>query len=218
MTAAVLWDLDDTVLNTLPARMRALKHAYETTVGGWVDPIALWRSHRGGTLEALGQRLLGDDFRGFTVAYRDFYYRQPGRCHPFEGIPDVLAELVEAGLPMAIVTSKVSWGATEELETAGLLDRFAAVVGYDDVEHHKPDPEPIYAAMERLLVDDPSRVVFIGDSPADMFAARNAGCTSIAALWGTLDAETLLDASPTCTARTPAETLTLLGEIATGAE
>jgi pyrophosphatase PpaX len=202
---AVLWDLDDTLLDTLPARMASLKHAYEATVGGWVDPIELWRSHRGGTLEALGQRLLGDDYRRFTVAYRDHYYARAGRGPAFAGVRTALEACREADLPMAVVTSKISWGATEELEKAGLLQYFGAVVGFDDTEKHKPDPEPVYAAMARLLVDDPGVVAFIGDSPADIFAARNSGALSIAATWGTLDRDLLLDAHPDVVADSPSE-------------
>jgi len=209
---AVLWDLDDTLLNTLPSRMKALQHAYETTIGGWVDPIALWRSHRGGTLEALGQRLLGDDFRRFTVAYREHYYKLEGRGPVFEGVPAALAACDEAGFAQAVVTSKVSWGATDELDQAGLLRFFGAIVGFDDTEKHKPDPEPIYTAMARLLVDEPENIVFVGDSPADIFAARNAGCTSVAATWGTLDSELTLDAHPDTVASTPAEAVAAIVE------
>jgi HAD superfamily hydrolase (TIGR01509 family) len=183
--------------------MRALKHAYETTGGGWVDPEALWRSHRGGSLEGLGERLLGADARKFTVAYRECYYSEPSRCRPYPGVPEAIERLASAGLPLAVVTSKISWGATGELEATDLLRYFAAVVGGDDVERAKPDPEPIYMAMERLLIDDPAEVVFVGDSPADMFAARNAGCVGVAALWGTLDAEMLMDAGPAHTAADP---------------
>ena len=212
---AVLWDLDDTILNTLPGRMRALEHAYGETVGGWTDPEALWRSHRGGTLEAMGTRLLGDDGPRFVASYRGFYYNHVNRAAPFDGVVAVLEACRELSLPLGVVTSKISWGATEELESAGLLGFFAAVVGCDDTEEHKPDPAPIFEAMHRLLVDDPAQVAMVGDSPADMFAARNAGCTSIAATWGSLDIELLLDTSPVYVARTPAgvlEALTLLAQ------
>ena len=211
---ALLWDLDDTILNTLPGRMRALEHAYGETVGGWVDPEALWRSHRGGTLEAMGTRLLRDDGPRFVASYRDFYYNRVNRAGAFEGVVEVLEACRDASLPLGIVTSKISWGATEELESAGILHFFAAVVGCDDTEEHKPDPAPIFEAMHRLLVDDPAQVAMIGDSPADMFAARNAGCTSIAATWGSLDIELLLDASPVYVARTPAGVLATLKSLA----
>ncbi|OAI38790.1 hypothetical protein AYO38_09025 [bacterium SCGC AG-212-C10] len=204
---ALLWDLDDTLLNTLPARMRALEYAYERCLGCKTDPLALWRSTRGGTLEDLGRRLLGDDFRRFTTAYRDRYYGTTKLVQPFAGIVGVLDACQDAGLPMAVVTSKVSWGAIDELSEAGLMGYFGAVVGFDDTERHKPDAEPIYAALDRLLIDDHTRVLFAGDSPADIFAARNAGARSIAATWGTLDEEVLRDAHPDFIAATPDELL-----------
>ncbi|MBI2766138.1 MAG: HAD-IA family hydrolase [Chloroflexi bacterium] len=199
--------MDDTLLETLPARMRALQHAHETCLGSKTDPLALWRSHRGGSLEAMGQRLLGDNGPRFVAAYRDFYYNQPRPFTAYEGVEPVLATMLATDLPMAVVTSKISWGAVEELGNAGLLRYFAAVVGADDTECHKPDPAPVFEAMDRLLVNDASAVVFIGDSPADMFAARNAGAISVAAMWGTLDEELLLDTSPVHVARDPGDVL-----------
>lgn len=207
---AVLWDLDDTLLNTLPGRMTALAHAYATVVGGKTDPMALWVSHRGGTLEDLGRRLVGDDYQRFAAVYRDRYYTLERNISAFEGIEPVLKAFLEGEIPMAVVTSKVAWGATDELSRAGLLRYFQAVVGFDDTELHKPDPEPIFTAMERICVDDADGILFIGDSPADVWAARNAGCKSVAALWGTLDAELLLDAKPDHTVKSPAEILALL--------
>jgi len=111
-------------------------------------------------------------------------------------------------VPMAVVTSKVSWGATEELEDTRLLQYFSAVVGFDDTEAHKPDPEPVHEAMQRLMLTNPREVIFVGDSPADVWAARNAGCAAIAATWGTLDAELLRDAGPDHVATHPAEVAT----------
>ena len=202
---AVLWDLDDTLLDTLPARMRALAHAYALCVGGTTDPIALWRSHRGGTLEDLGRRLVGNDYRGFTTAYRDCYYASNHDAHPYPGVVGVLEGFLRAGVPMAVVTSKVSWGATEELARAGVLGYFAAVVGFDDTERHKPDPEPLYTALDRLCIDDGGGVLVVGDSPADIWAARNAGCVAVGALWGTLDEDLLREANPDLIAATPVE-------------
>ena len=208
----MLWDLDDTLLNTLPGRMTALAHAYETVVGGKTDPMALWVSHRGGTLEDLGRRLVGDDYQRFAAVYRDRYYTLQRNISPFDGVQPALEALLEFELPMAVVTSKVAWGATEELSRAGLLHYFQAVVGFDDTDLHKPDPEPIFTALERICIDEPEDVLFVGDSPADIWAARNAGCQSVASLWGTLDAELLLDAKPDHAVRSPVEILALLQE------
>lgn len=209
---AVLWDLDDTLLDTLDHRMRALAHAYETCVGGSVDPVALWRSQHGRTLEDLGRRLLGEHYLRFTGAYRDYYFASRSHVRPYDGIPETLAWCREAGLLLAVVTSKISWGATDELARSGLLGHFHTVVAYDDTDTHKPDPAPVHEALDRLLVDDPADALFVGDSPADVLAARNAGCRSVAALWGTLDAELLRDAAPDRVATSPAEIVALLAE------
>ena len=214
---ALLWDLDDTLLDTLPARMKALTHAYEKCLGQKTDPVALWCSTRGGTLEGLGKRLMGDSYAKFTTAYRDRYYGSWRDIRAYDGVAEVLDVCHEAGLQMAVVTSKDSWGAVEELTQTGIMRYFAAVVGFDDTECHKPDPEPIFTALERILVDDPATVAFVGDSPADVFAARNAGCKSVAATWGTLDEELLRDAYPDFIATTPHDVLVSIARKA-GAE
>ena len=214
---AVLWDLDDTLLNTLPGRMRALAHAYEVCVGGSVDPEALWRSHRGGSLEDMGRRLLGEsDYMRFVNTYRDFYYRLDRQIEPFQGVVAVLESFEAAEIPMAVVTSKIAYGAVDELTSTGLLRFFHSVVGVDDTDAHKPDPAPVYEALDRLLLEPGEQVIFVGDSPADIWAARNAGVRSVAALWGTLDSELLLDALPDHTAKTPGDVLALFAELAGG--
>jgi pyrophosphatase PpaX len=207
---AVLWDLDDTVLDTLPARMRSLQHAYETCLGETVDPLEVWKAHRGGTLEALARRLLGDGHQRFSETYREHYYGQPNRCVTYDGIDAVLRTLRDEGIVLGVVTSKISWGAVEELEIAGLLHHFRVVIGHDDVERPKPEPDPIYEAMSRLLIDDAGSVMFVGDSPADMLAAHAAGCHSVAALWGTIDRESLIACGPASLAEEPPAVLEAL--------
>lgn len=204
---AILWDLDDTLLDTLAARMDALAHAYEECLGCRTDPIALWRSHRGGTLEDLGRRLVGDEYTRFASVYRERYYSAAHQLAPFSGIEEVLAALQRTEIPMCVVTSKIAWGATEELGQAGILQYFQAVVGFDDTDLHKPDPEPIFEALDRLCLASEQDVLFVGDSPADIWAARNAGIQSAAALWATLDEELLLDAMPDHHARRPQDVL-----------
>lgn len=212
---ALLWDMDDTLLDTLPGRMKALAYAYDRCIGGSIDPEALWRSHRGGSLEEMGKRLLGDaDYMRFVNTYREFYYELDRQVQPFPGVVAVLDAFEAAEVPMAIVTSKIAHGAIEELASSGLLRYFRSVVGADDTDAHKPDPAPVYEALDRLLIEPGEQVLFIGDSPADILGARNAGVTSVAALWGTLDSELLLEMLPDHTAKTPGDVLSLFAELA----
>ncbi|MBK9343215.1 MAG: HAD hydrolase-like protein [Dehalococcoidia bacterium] len=107
---AVLWDMDDTLLNTLPGRMKALAYAHEACLGWKTDPEALWRSHRGGSLEDMGRRLLPDDYMRFVNTYREHYYNLAREIDPYPGVVAVLEAFQQAEIPMAVVTSKIAWG------------------------------------------------------------------------------------------------------------
>ena len=214
---AVFWDLDDTVLNTLPGRMEALAGTYEDCLGTRPDPEKVWREHNGRTLEALSRELLGDHWLRFAERYREIYYAIDFDPEPFAGIVETLDAMRADGLDLAVVTSKISWGATGELTRMGLLDRFATVVGHDDCERHKPEPDPLFVAMERMVLDEPSQIAYVGDTPADVKAARAAGCHAIGATWGSLAPERLEAEEPDLLAEHPSEVLAYVRRVAAGA-
>ena len=201
---AVFWDLDDTVLDTLSGRTEALAATYEDVFGTRPDGRELWRMHMGATVESLAQALMGDDWQRFVDRYRERYYGNQTRLEPFPGVVATLDALAGGGLELAIVTSKISWGAKGELERACLLDRFATVVGWDDCERPKPAPDPLFLAMERMTPVEPGNIAYVGDAPTDVQAARAAGCHAIGAAWGSLDAERLIAARPDLLADRPA--------------
>jgi pyrophosphatase PpaX len=208
---AVLWDLDDTVLDTLEPRMEALAHAHRVVVGTETDPRELWRQHRGATIEAVGRDLVGDDWPRFVGTFRDHYFGREVPVPVFDGVAAVLHDIVASGRSNAIVTAKVSWGATAELQRAGLLHYFAAIVGYDDTDAHKPDAEPVLAALQRLTIYDPDDAMMIGDTPADIGAAKAAGCRSVAALWGSIDRAAVLAMEPDHVAESPFDIAEIIG-------
>ena len=202
---AVLWDLDDTVLDTLAERMDALAGAFEDCVGRRPDARELWREHGGHTIHELAEAVVGDESPRFVERYRARYLARDGAPEPFPGVVKALDALTSDGLELAIVTSKLARVARAELSRARLLDRFATVVGWEDSARHKPEPEPLLVAMERLGVGQPGSVAYVGDTPADVRAARAAGCRSIGAAWGSLDAELMRRAGPDALADRPAD-------------
>ena len=70
---------------------------------------------------------------------------------------------------------------------------FDVVVGADDTERHKPDPQPLQHALERLGADRDD-AVYVGDSPFDIRAAKGAGMHSIAVTWGRIHPRERLEA------------------------
>jgi pyrophosphatase PpaX len=69
------------------------------------------------------------------------------------------------------------------LAWTGLDAYVPLVVGADDTTRHKPDPEPVRVALDRLG-HPPEEALFVGDSPFDMAAGRAAGVLAVAACWG----------------------------------
>ncbi len=96
---------------------------------------------------------------------------------------DVLVRLREEGRRLGVVTAKRR--ATVELAFAQvpLGHLFGTIVGGDETERHKPDPEPLLLGAERLGAD-PAETAYVGDSPFDVRAAKAAGMLAVAVTWG----------------------------------
>ncbi|HET6624335.1 MAG TPA: HAD-IA family hydrolase, partial [Gaiellaceae bacterium] len=91
-----------------------------------------------------------------------------------------------------------------------LAKEFEVVVGYEDTERHKPEPDPVLLALERLGAA-PAEAAYVGDSPFDIRAAKAAGVFAVAVAWGGIHAdERLLEEEPDAFVREPAELLDVL--------
>jgi HAD superfamily hydrolase (TIGR01509 family) len=75
---------------------------------------------------------------------------------------------------LGIVTSRVTENVFEAPALAALASHFKVVVGYQDTTNHKPHPEPLFFAAQKLGVK-PAECVYIGDAPSDVQAGRAAG-------------------------------------------
>lgn len=108
---------------------------------------------------------------------------------PVPQLADVLAALDARGIRLGIVTG--SGGETlSALERAGLLRYFAAVVTAGDVRRRKPHPEGLLHCARRLGVA-PGEAAYVGDTPLDMRAARQAGMLAVGVLGGAGDSAQL---------------------------
>jgi len=67
------------------------------------------------------------------------------------------------------------------------------VVGAEDTTRHKPDPEPLLAALDRLDASS-ADAAYVGDSPFDVRAAKAAGVKAVAVVWGGIHGADALEA------------------------
>ncbi|GLU48872.1 HAD family hydrolase [Nocardiopsis ansamitocini] len=94
------------------------------------------------------------------------------------GAKELLAQIADAGIPMALVTSTHRPLIGYSLDLIG-ADYFQVTVAGDEVSHNKPHPEP-YLKAARMLGVDPRRCVAFEDSPTGVASAQAAGCVTVA--------------------------------------
>ena len=190
----VLFDLDGTVIDSGAIILASMRHAAETVVGGEWSDAELMKAVGGPGLEAQMVALDPDRVDELVRIYRAHNEPLHDTLEYCGNIDVVLAELLERGHRLGIVTAKRR--VTVELAFAKLpLEHlFEVVVGGDETARHKPDPAPLLLALERLGASAED-AVYVGDSPFDMQAARAAGLYAIGVSWGRIHtADKLLEA------------------------
>jgi pyrophosphatase PpaX len=192
-TAAVLFDLDGTILDTNELIIRSFLHALRG-----VTPPEFGREHiiphMGKPLKDQLRHFTGrDDVDDLLAAYREYNLREhDALVKPFPHVAEVLERLKAAGLKIGVVTTKMRLTASRGMKLAGIDGFMDAVVAFDDVEHPKPHPEPVLKALEALDVH-PERALMVGDSPADMQSALAAGAVPVGVAWSLKGERVLLE-------------------------
>lgn len=182
LPAAVLWDMDGTLVDTEPYWMECEHELVGEYGGTWTEADAkslvgnpllvsaeIIRSRGGVPLpaQAIVERLL------------DGVVERVRRHVPFRpGVPELLAELREREIPCALVTMSYRRFADAVIEVLP-PGTFAVLVTGDDVTHGKPHPEPYLRAARELGVV-PATCVAIEDSPPGVASAVAAGVPTLA--------------------------------------
>lgn len=109
---------------------------------------------------------------------------------PAVPLPGFLDDLAARGLVLGVMTNDAETSARHHLETAGVLDRFAFIAGFDSGHGAKPAPGPLLAFC-RAVGATPARTAMVGDSTHDLVAGRAAGMITIGVLTGLASAADL---------------------------
>lgn len=192
-TEAVLFDLDGTLIDTTNLILDCFDHSWQSVCGlshsrdaliktfgmPLREAMRLLLASSRGELERVDEtveRLLAE-YRSFNIANHD------ARAVGFAGVHPTLSELRRRGYLIGIVTSKSRELALRGLRLCSLDLLIDEAVFLEDTDRHKPGPEPILAALDRLNISA-NRAAYVGDSCHDMVAGRAAGVKTVAALWG----------------------------------
>ncbi|SON56383.1 Phosphoglycolate phosphatase [Hartmannibacter diazotrophicus] len=190
----VVFDLDGTLLDTAADLIGAVNHLMAEEGLPPLDPNAhkVTVSRGGKAMVAAGLEAAGvtvDDaaLEALTERFVDLYIRHVAdETQPFPGTLDALDRLEQAGIRLAVCTNKRHVLAIELFEKLDLLSRFAAICGGDSFAVRKPDPGHILKTIE-AAGGDPATSVMVGDSYADIDAAKAAGVPVIGVSFGYTD-------------------------------
>lgn len=215
MKKLILFDLDGTLLDTLEDLAEAVNHAlslrglpmlsvdrYRKMVGHGVRNLVQQALEAAVAEDGAGKNQFSSaeidealgDFREYYQAHIDVHTR------PYTGIPELLSDLQEAGVQLAVTSNKFQEG-TEYLIRKFFPDiQFVAILGNRPGYPLKPSPEIVQEVMRQfspanasLSLDD---VLLVGDSPTDMRTAFNGGIEGLAVTWGYRSAEEISAAFP----------------------
>lgn len=179
---AILFDLDGTLLDSVPMIVKVTREALES-MGIHFDDVTI-RHSVGLPLKVQAHRFARDREQEFIDIYRGIYReRLAEEARLFPGTLEMLSTLRSKGCLTAVVTSKSARGTARVLESSGLSGMFEGVVTADDVTHPKPDPEPLQKAIEQLQVTG-AESLYVGDSAFDVEMARRACVRMVAVSWG----------------------------------
>ena len=189
----VLFDLDGTIIDT----NQLIIDSFMNAVTGTPLTRETIIPHMGTTLQNQLRIFSGlEDVRELEQAYRKYNLaHHDSMVKPFPHVQQVVRDLHEAGIRLGVVTTKIRPTTMKVLEMFDLYRYMDAIVTVTDVTHPKPHAEPVLMALEKMGVD-PSKALMVGDSPADIQSAQNAGVRAAAVAWSLKGEETLSTYKP----------------------
>ncbi|MEM1441546.1 MAG: HAD family hydrolase, partial [Verrucomicrobiota bacterium] len=215
---AVIFDLDGTLLDTLQD-LGDSGNAVLEAKGFPTHPIDAYRTFIGNGMLNLVRDIfpyehrpaIGEETDAVLAEYREAYGRNwQNTTVAFPGIPELLDELGERGVPIGVLSNKAH-DFTEKCVEAFLEGwKWDVVLGARDGVPKKPDPAGAIEAA-RVLGLSPSECCFLGDSDVDMMTAVNAGMHAVGVSWGFRPVEELKEAGAYVVLDAPGELLNLLG-------
>jgi phosphoglycolate phosphatase len=205
MYSLVFWDLDGTLTDPWVGIARAVRHALRRLNLPELDDPSLRRFIGPPLLDSFARECGLDAMsaRQAVAAYREYYQEQGVReQHVYPGIAELLRSLFEAGVTQVVATSKPTVFARTILQGHGLDPLFSDIVG-SELDGRRASKHAVLEYARRLFPVSAGREgVMVGDTAADIAAARALGLDAIWVRYGYGDAAEALSARPTAVADT----------------
>ena len=174
---AVVFDLDGTLLDSLPLVLRAITHALEPF--GSRPTMEIFASLGGPPERFLRSLLDNRENLPVALARMESYHRENAHLiQPYEGAMTLLDTLRSADVRVALWTGRDRVSTDWLLKSHRLDHSFATVLCGDDLPSHKPDPAGLREIMRRLEVK-PEETLFVGDADVDVLGGAECGVDTL---------------------------------------
>jgi phosphoglycolate phosphatase len=180
MPQAVLFDWDNTLVDTFPLIHASINHAL-TTFGmpTWTleeSKIRIQHSSRESKLSSH----FGERWEEAVACYRGYYQEKHiEELLPAPGALSLLKTLQNLNIPMAIVSNKTVDLIHAEVDHLLWRPFFSAIFASGDAENDKPAPDLGLLALGKMAIEAGPHVWFVGDAPVDWHCAKALGCVPI---------------------------------------
>ena len=190
----VLFDLDGTLLDTLPLIETSFRHAFEQLKIPWANGAVM--KTIGIPLRDACKQFGGERWQELFDCYINYQLTiHDAHVKVFPGTREALVEINSLVKGMGVVTSKRRPVAQRGLSVTGLDRYMQHLVALEDVEQPKPHPEPVLCGLEKFSAS-PEQAIFVGDSCYDIMSGRQAGVVTVAVSWGMAGPGDLRDSKP----------------------
>lgn len=211
MIKLCIFDLDGTVLDTIETIAYYGNYALQKNN---IEPIAVceYKYLAGNGIAKLIKNMLqfrncfteelyNKVFHDYDTAYNaDATYK----TSIFEGLKDVLDQMKDMGIKLAIVSNKPDYPTKKVVSSLYGEDYFTCVLGQREGKALKPDPTAVFDVISDLNVSKED-CIYIGDTSVDMKTGKNAGLFTIGVLWGFRDKKELLENGADMVIKKPSE-------------
>src|SRR3989338_1783999 len=180
----LLFDVDGTLLESTEFIIQATEHALSVK-GLSVPDRTTISKNVGASFPDYYFSLTGthEHTNELIEIHRTFQYSNYHLAKPFPNTVSTLKYLKNKGYKMATITTRSKKTSHQTLINAGIFDLFDVIISGEDAAALKPDPAPLFKALEHIK-EKPEHAVMIGDSYQDIQAGKNAGTKTIRATYG----------------------------------
>jgi len=183
MFKGLIFDLDGTIADTLPLCIEAFRRSIEPLARRHLSDaeiISTFGPSEEGTIMALAPAYYDQGIASYLEYYEQLHAMCPS---PFPGITELLHELRNKQLPLAMVTGKGRYSTAISLKAFDLLNLFDPIE--TGAPHGPRKAEGIQSVLDEWKITDKRSVLYLGDAPGDIRAARVAGIPVAAVTWAT---------------------------------